>query len=43
MSEQTELWGGKGKDAAIGERSLYPLFFSPREQAGIVNRLRDIK
>jgi hypothetical protein len=42
MSEQTELWGGKGKEATPGERSLYPLFFSPREEAGIVNRLRDI-
>jgi hypothetical protein len=30
---------GQGK-AAEGERSLYPHFFSPREQAGILARLR---
>ena len=41
VSGQIETFGGKG-EAAAGERSFYPLFFSPREQAGIVNRLRGI-
>jgi hypothetical protein len=39
MTEQTQLFGGKGA-AAAGERSFFPLFYSPREELGIVNRLR---
>ncbi|MDQ2821556.1 MAG: N-acetyltransferase [Pseudomonadota bacterium] len=34
-------WAGKG-DEAVGERSLYPYFFSPREEIGIINRLKRI-
>jgi hypothetical protein len=36
-----EKWGGTG-DAAGNERSLYPYFFSTREEAGIINRLKSI-
>lgn len=36
-----ERWGGKG-DAADSERSLYPYFFSVREEAGIINRLKSL-
>ncbi|KQV81097.1 hypothetical protein ASD15_12940 [Massilia sp. Root351] len=39
MTEQTRLYGGKGA-AAVGVRSFFPLFYSPREEQGIVNRLR---
>ena len=41
VSGQIRTFGGKG-EAAIGERSFYPLFFSPREEEGIINRLRGI-
>jgi len=34
-------WAGQG-DAAGNERSLYPYFFSEREEAGIINRLKQI-
>ncbi|NHZ65428.1 N-acetyltransferase [Massilia sp. CCM 8694] len=40
MTEQTRLFGGKGAEA-VGERSLFPLFYSPREECGIVNRLKE--
>jgi len=39
--EQVEKWGGM-QDRAVGERSMFPWFFSPREEAGIVNRLRQL-
>lgn len=39
MTEQTQRFGGKGA-AAVGERSFFPLFYSPREEQGIINRLR---
>lgn len=39
MKEQVALHGGKGEQAE-GVRSFYPLFFSPREEAGIINRLK---
>lgn len=32
---------GKG-DHAVGDRSLFPYFFSPREEAGIIGRLKRI-
>lgn len=38
---QIEKWGGM-QDRAVGERSLFPWFFSPREEAGIINRLRQL-
>lgn len=41
VTEQIHIFGGMG-EAAAGERSFYPLFFSPREETGIVNRLRGI-
>lgn len=40
MTEQTRLFGGKGAEAA-GERSLFPLFYSPREERGIIKRLKE--
>lgn len=40
MTEQTQLFGGQGA-AAVGERSLFPLFYSPREERGIINRLKE--
>jgi hypothetical protein len=38
LTEQIRRFGGKGAKAA-GERSLYPYFFSPEEEAGITQRL----
>lgn len=38
ISEQIRRLGGKG-DGARGEKSLYPYFFSPEEEAGITHRL----
>ncbi len=38
-TEQVAKWGGM-QDKAVGERSLFPWFFSEREEAGIINRLR---
>ena len=38
-TEQVAKWGGM-QDKAVGERSLFPWFFSQREEAGIINRLR---
>jgi len=32
---------GQG-DHAVGDRSLFPYFFSPREEVGIINRLKQI-
>lgn len=29
------------QEAAVGERSLYPYFFSPREEAGVIGRMVD--
>lgn len=40
VTQQIEALGGKGGDADE-RRSFYPLFFSPREEAGIVRRLRE--
>jgi hypothetical protein len=40
-TEQVNKLGGM-QDKAVGERSLFPWFFSPREEAGIVNRLRQL-
>lgn len=40
MTEQTQLFGGKGAEAA-GERSIFPLFYSPREERGIIARLKE--
>jgi hypothetical protein len=37
MRQQIETFGGKG--ASSPERSLYPFFFSPEEQRGILERL----
>jgi len=37
--EQIELHGGQREDS-VGNRSLYPLFFSPVEEIGITARLR---
>jgi hypothetical protein len=34
-----ERWAGQG-DSCGNERSLYPYFFSQREEAGIINRLK---
>jgi hypothetical protein len=34
-------WAGQG-DASGNERSLYPYFFSPREEVGIIERLKRI-
>lgn len=40
-SEQIRKFGGTHSEAST-ERSFYPYFFSTREEAGIVNRLRRI-
>jgi len=40
VTEQIQKYGGTfDTDGATTERSLYPYFFSPREERGIVNRL----
>jgi hypothetical protein len=39
MKEQIHRHGGKPDS---DERSFYPLFFSQREEAGIINRLRNL-
>lgn len=36
---EIDRFGGR-PDLAAGEKSLYPLFFSPAEESGIVNRLK---
>jgi hypothetical protein len=41
VTEQIQSLGGKGEGAGT-DRSFYPLFFSPREEKGIVNRLRNM-
>lgn len=38
LTEQIRKFGGKGAQA-VGERTLYPYFFSPEEEAGITQRL----
>ncbi len=40
-TEQIQLYGGK--QGAVKVRSFYPYFFSPREEAGIINRLRGMQ
>lgn len=40
-AKMVAAYGGR-QERAVGERSLYPWFFSPREEAGIVARLRDL-
>lgn len=37
--EQIACYGGLG-ESAVGVRSLYPLFFSPDEEEGILGRLQ---
>jgi len=40
VDQQIARWGGKSDtDAAKGERSLYPYFFSKKDEAGILQRL----
>jgi hypothetical protein len=41
VTNQIALYGGKGTDANV--RSFYPLFYSPREEQGILNRLRSMR
>jgi hypothetical protein len=41
VTQQIKALGGKGA-AATNERSFYPMFFSEREEQGILHRLRDI-
>jgi hypothetical protein len=41
VTEQIQKHGGTFSEAAT-ERSFYPYFFSPREEQGIINRLRRI-
>lgn len=38
VDRQIEQWGGK-EDQAVGERSLYPYFFSKKDGEGITHRL----
>jgi hypothetical protein len=38
LTEQIRKFGGQGA-RAVGERTLYPYFFSPEEEAGITERL----
>lgn len=41
VTQQIRELGGKGA-AAVGERSFYPMFFSEREEHGILQRLRAV-
>lgn len=40
VTQQIKTWGGQG--AVANERSFYPMFFSEREEQGIIQRLRGI-
>lgn len=40
VTQQIRTLGGKG--ASANERSFYPMFFSEREEQGIISRLREI-
>jgi len=42
MGEQIELMGGNA-ESGPSCRSLYPYFFSPREELGIANRLFNLR
>lgn len=41
VTEQIQKYGGKGKNEG-GDHSLYPFGFSPREELGIIERLKKI-
>ena len=43
VSEQIEKYGGQGPEMAMTARSFYPMFYSPREERGIVQRLKNIQ
>lgn len=43
VSEQIEKYGGQGIETAMAARSFYPLFYSQREERGIVQRLKNIQ
>ena len=43
VSEQINKYGGQGADVAMSARSFYPLFYSPREERGIIQRLKNIQ
>ncbi|MBJ7312448.1 N-acetyltransferase [Rugamonas sp. CCM 8940] len=40
VTEQINRFGGNPPEAA-GNRSFYPLFYSPREEQGLISRLRE--
>jgi hypothetical protein len=40
MTGQIQRWGGQGPQAGV--RSFYPLFFSPQEEQGIIQRMRQL-
>ncbi|SFG82489.1 hypothetical protein SAMN05518865_11991 [Duganella sp. CF458] len=41
VSEQIEKYGGQGPEIALSARSFYPLFYSPQDERGIVQRLKN--
>ena len=43
VSQQIEKYGGQGAEMAMTARSFYPMFYSPREERGIVQRLKNIQ
>jgi len=43
VTEQINLHGGQGQLASNTLRSFYPLFYSPREERGIIQRLKNIQ
>jgi len=43
VSQQIEKYGGQGAEMAMAARSFYPMFYSPREERGIVQRLKNIQ
>ncbi|WP_229632199.1 N-acyl amino acid synthase FeeM domain-containing protein [Pseudoduganella violaceinigra] len=43
VTREVQRVGGKGAAAAAAERSFYAMFYSPREEQGILQRLKNIQ
>jgi hypothetical protein len=43
VTRQINELGGQGMGKVAALRSFYPLFYSPREEAGILQRLKNIQ
>lgn len=43
VTSQVQQFGGTGMAASTAMRSFYPLFYSPREERGIIQRLKNLQ